>query len=138
MPFPKKKRTLDYRLNRRLSELKKANKLKNGTDVVLQVEDNKLSLTLYPIGTLAKCINRTSLCIRVWENNGLMPTATFKDARGRRLYAGLQIALLVYLVDRYNVRQGATIPREFKEELAKLWKEVKLKILQPQGDATND
>jgi hypothetical protein len=53
------------------------------------------------------------------------------------LYAEKQIALLVYLVDRYNVRQGSTMPREFKEELHKLWKEVRLKILKPEEEINN-
>lgn len=86
-------------------------------------------LDLYEISYVAAALGRTNECIRQWERDKIIPPATFRDKRQRRLYHPLQIALLVYLVDKHKVNQGRPIKPEFVAELHQLWDQVKKYIL---------
>lgn len=97
---------------------------------------NGVVLELYPISALAGALGRTSTTIRMWEANKIIPKATFRSKSNRRMYAALQIALVVYLADKYDIGQGKPlIGTEFVSEIHKLWPEIKKMILK--GDEAN-
>jgi hypothetical protein len=76
-------------------------------------------MKLYTIGELCTRLERENQTVRKWEKAGLIPPAQFRSKTGRRLYTELQIAAIVKVVEKYNLRQGCQIPESFKEEVYK-------------------
>lgn len=133
--FPRKKRDLDYRLNRMLASLK----LPEGEKQEIELSEGRIvEVELYKIGVFAKAVKRSTICIRKWEQKEIIPVATFRDGSGRRLYAGLQIALVAYLLNKHSFRQGKEIPPAFLEDMRKHWPYVKKKILTPKEEVRRE
>ena len=61
---------------------------------------------LYPIGTLAEELGRTSQSIRKWEIGGVLPDSMFRDKNGRRLYSREQIDIIVECAEKAGILQG--------------------------------
>lgn len=74
-------------------------------------------VVLYTLGELCNATFREHQTLRKWEKNEIIPPPSYKDDRGRRLYTKGQIKLVKELIEKYNVRQGASIPEEFIEEI---------------------
>lgn len=126
--FALKKKDLDYRLDRMTVSLR----LPEGDLQEINLSDGRsVTIELHKIGVFAKAIKRSTICIRKWEQKEIIPVATFRDASGRRLYAGRQIALVAYLLNKHSFRQGKEIPLAFLEDMRKYWPYVKKKILTP-------
>ena len=92
---------------------------------------NNQPMALYRIGSLARALNRRSVTVRKWEQEGIIPVSAYKmpgrDSRGqRRLYSKEQIETL----RRIAYEEGVLLPNEggqwkhiektnFKERAAK-------------------
>lgn len=63
-------------------------------------------ITVYPIGKLASALNRSSLTIRRWEQNGIIPSTFFVNKRGHRMYSQEQIDIIVQCAKECNIKQG--------------------------------
>jgi hypothetical protein len=81
----------------------------------------------FPIGALAKALNRQPVTIRSWELKGVMPKARIRDSRGRRWYTRRQVEGLIIIAKSegvldFDVRPDR-IPDSFTERVIQLWKE---------------
>ncbi len=86
--------------------------MKRGKIYIVQGKE----VELFTIGELARRLEREQQTIRKWEKAGVIPPTRIRSKTGRRLYTEGQINALVKLVDKYNIRQGAAIPKEFIKE----------------------
>lgn len=69
----------------------------------------------YSVGDLAKCLNRKPVTIRMWEQRGWIPKATYrtptprgqqipgKTLKGRRLYSLEQVEFLMDALERFKI-----------------------------------
>lgn len=90
---------------------------------------NGKEVEFYPIGALVYELGRQRQTIRKWEKEGVIPPAHFRSPSGRRLYTRGQIKAIVKAVEKYNIRQGSPIPKEFIEEVHKAFKKATLELL---------
>lgn len=70
---------------------------------------------LFTVGQLAKALGRKAITIRMWENQGWIPKATYrtpapsgqqipgKSSKGRRLYTIEQLELLLEAAKRFRI-----------------------------------
>jgi hypothetical protein len=71
--------------------------------------------TFYSIGELAKCLRRKPVTIRMWEQQGWIPKATYrtptpkgeqipgKTLKGRRLYSLSQVEFLMDALEHFKI-----------------------------------
>lgn len=71
--------------------------------------------TFFSVGDLAKCLNRQPVTIRMWEQRGWIPKATYrtptpkgqqipgKTLKGRRLYSLEQVEFLMDALERFKI-----------------------------------
>jgi hypothetical protein len=72
--------------------------------------------TLFPIGVLAKKLNRSPQCIKKWEASGILPETPFMTKHGHRRYSQEQIYLIAKCVELFNIKNGVSIkPTGFTE-----------------------
>ena len=64
---------------------------------------------LHSIGDLASRLDRTSKCIRHWEDKGIIPNTPFRNKNGQRLYSTEHVDAIVNAVDKCNVKNGLRI-----------------------------
>lgn len=115
---PENKKTLRMKLEEIVPNL--------DLDYPIHATVNGVDLELYRISELGYAIGRTSTTIRIWEHKKMMPPATFRSKKGDRLYAPLQIALVVYLAKKHKIAQGKKLKyTAFVTELNELWPKVK-------------
>lgn len=107
-------------------DLGKPRQLRVGTQVV----------DFYTVGTLALALNRKTVTIRKWEQEGIIPKAQYirpsDDARGqRRLYTKDQIMGLRELARQEGIlypsdggKWSAVEQTKFRDRSAQLWKEL--------------
>lgn len=107
-----------------------------GTPKVFSV--NGKSTELYPVGSLASMLNRKPGTIRKWENEGIIPAATYmlpgnnNDHRGnRRLYTLEQITGLRKIAQEEGIlhptargKWAAVEATQFKKKALDLFKEL--------------
>lgn len=74
-------------------------------------------LEMFTIGELAQRLDRQRQTLRKWENNGIIPQATYRSGANRRLYTKNQIEAIVACVEKHQIKQGQPIPKEFKKEV---------------------
>lgn len=55
----------------------------------------RLEVWTYTAGAVALALDRTTQTVRMWEKNGILPAATYRDDRQRRLYTQDQMEALV-------------------------------------------
>ena len=73
-------------------------------------------IDLYPIGVLAKALDRTALTIRRWEREGIIPDTFFVNSRGHRMYSQEQIDIIVQCANEAQIKKGYSIlSTEFSE-----------------------
>ena len=72
---------------------------------------------LFTIGELADQLDRQRQTVRKWEREGIIPAASFRSKAGRRLYTREQVTAIVSAVDKWELKQGMAIPKEFVEEV---------------------
>lgn len=65
-------------------------------------------IDVYPIGVLAKALNRSSLTIRRWEKKGIIPDTFFTDSRGFRMYSMEQINIIVDCEKKAGINKKGT------------------------------
>lgn len=71
--------------------------------------------TFFTVGELAKCLNRKPVTIRMWEQQGWIPKATYrtpaprgtqipgKTVKGRRLYSLEQVEFLIDALEHFKI-----------------------------------
>lgn len=91
---------------------------------------NGKEFELYTIGELADRLDRQRQTLRKWEREGIIPQAQYRSKTGRRLYSKEQIQAVVEIVDKYNLKQGQAIPKEFIEEVHAKFHEVSPQLVQ--------
>lgn len=89
------------------------------------VVDGK-ELELFTIGELCDRLDRERQTIRKWERDGIIPPAQYRSKSGRRLYTKQQIDAIVSVVEKYNIKQGITIPEDFRENVYKAFKDASI------------
>jgi hypothetical protein len=64
------------------------------------------SLRLYSIGWLAYMCNRSQVCIRKWQRNGVLPRPIFDLNDGRRWYSVAELLGYSKIIRESNIRPG--------------------------------
>lgn len=107
-------------------DLGKPKQLRVGSEIV----------DFYTVGTLALALNRKTVTMRKWEDEGVIPKAQYilpsQDPRGqRRLYTKDQILGLRELARQEGIlypsdggKWAAVEQTKFRERSAQLWKEL--------------
>lgn len=90
----------------------------------------------YTIGQLAQALGRKPGTIRMWEDRGRIPPATYRTAepageqipgkrlRGRRLYSRRQVELIIQAVELFigdNPKNNSARWNEFKQYIKQHW-----------------
>ena len=76
-----------------------------------------VELEMFTNGFIGKLLNREAQTIRKWEQQGIIPQATYRNASNRRMYTKNQVLAIVNCVRKYELKQGTPIPKEFVEEV---------------------
>ena len=98
---------------------------------------NGKEIDLFTIGALAEALGRPVITIRVWINEGHLPTSPYrlptktdkngKDHAGRRLYSRSMIESAISVFTKFGVLHVKRIDwdkyRKVTEEIAKAWEE---------------
>jgi hypothetical protein len=100
----------------------------------IQVGNEEVPVRMYTVGQLAKRLGRKPQTIRVWESNGLIPEAMYRNTAKDRLYTELQIKLILaaydlaeemYGVQKVSNRIGET---NFSKNVWAIWEKYPLGI----------
>jgi len=87
-----------------------------------RIEGESNLVMLYSVKEVATLCKRGSQTIRKWEKERIIPPATIRDDKGWRWYTEKQAKGLAELVKKY-VKQGVSLPEEFKKEVWELFAE---------------
>ncbi len=99
-------------------------------DMKIVVGGRELVVTMHTLGFLADRLGRSIQGLRLWEQNGILPEALYRDKSGRRLFTSFQLDRIVSI---YRELFPGDKPKshaplaEFQVRLAQLWREM------PQG-----
>lgn len=99
---------------------------------------NGQDVELFTVGALAQALGRPFVSIRVWNENGYLPTAPYRlptkknkhgeDHKGRRLYSRAMIEAAVELFDKAGLLQVKRIDwavhRNLSIEIAEAWSNI--------------
>lgn len=90
--------------------------------------------TFFSVGELAKALDRKPVTIRMWEQQGWIPRATFrtptprgqqipgKTLKGRRLYSLEQVEFLIDAVDQFQISNPAKANWDgFRKHIKQKW-----------------
>lgn len=66
-------------------------------------------ITVYPISKLASALERSTLTIRRWEREGIIPDTFFTSKRGHRMYSQDQIDIIVQCAEEAGIKRGSPI-----------------------------
>lgn len=67
---------------------------------------NGTSIKVYPIGALARALNRSTCTIHRWESLGIIPETFFTNSRGHRMYSQEQIDIIVECAKEAGIKHG--------------------------------
>jgi hypothetical protein len=101
---------------------------------ILEVDELEVEVWMYSTGALAHSLSRSSQTVRLWEKNGVLPTAMYRDDRGRRMYTQDQVEMVVGVFEKFAGENAfawkdSGIPEMIKTEWANMPAGVK-----PKGD----
>lgn len=88
-------------------------------------------IELFPVGALAKALNRAAVTMRMWEREQLIPKATFRLANknnvgGRRYYTRPQIEGIRRIAEEEGcLEKGAPITKDFTAKCFQLFADLK-------------
>ena len=91
----------------------------------VEIDGVRLEVTMYTTGALAVALDRTSQSLRLWERQGILPEALYRDDRSRRLYTEDQVRGIVSVFEQHADEKllswaDSIIP----QELAALWESL--------------
>jgi hypothetical protein len=98
---------------------------------------NGIEIDLFTIGALAKALDRPVVTLKLWMNEGHLPTSPYrlptktdklgKERQGRRLYSRSMIESAINTFTKFGVLHVKRIDwskyREVTEEIAKAWEQ---------------
>lgn len=101
----------------------------------IEVEGTSREVWMYTSGALSQALDRQTQTLRLWEKQGIMPTALYRDTRGRRLYTEDQVRGIVALFREFRFEQpyawrDSSIPAGMK----KLWEDMPEGVWVQKGD----
>lgn len=101
---------------------------KMATSSVIRVTINGKDYDAFPIGELARRMNRSPQTIRKWEREGIIPEA-LRDPTGRRVYLESHIAAIVRAANECKIEPGQSIaasgfPAQVRESFAHIMKQL--------------
>jgi len=98
------------------------------TSSVIRVTINGKDYDAFPIGELARRMNRSPQTIRKWEREGIIPEA-LRDPTGRRVYLESHIEAIVRAANDCKIEPGQPItasgfPAQVKEAFGHILKQL--------------
>ena len=107
-------------LDLRTLDKKRESKMKPKEMLLTVNGENRVEI-MYPIGELARRLDRATQTIRKWEERDVIPKAMYKDSVGRRLYTEDQMQLVVTLADELLTNATSFAQSPFSERLLEEW-----------------